>query len=711
MKKLGILPGLVLLVLTAACNKELIENENAGNSINVTISSASDLTKTSISQDSEDPSLYIPSWQGTEKMGIWIDRVPTSADASQTAPEYLNNTEAGRIAVFKGSLTIDAGVHTMYGFATTSDKYYNRYYKDGVGFEIPQIQNPTLDSFDSDADLLIAKPRTVEIADGQTELSVNEVQFARALAVLKVVLKDGSSKGLKDIAVVKSLTLTPSDVNAEPLTGRANIDVTSGSSIKEFNTRSNVRAEYADDSFVINDVNGAWLLVNPLVFAESSTLTLEVDAGKYTVAKTLNVGGMELKQGDVTIFNVTLKDEDITVLESGLALPFVEDFSEASGGDMSDNSTPKWESSTNFDITGNVYQIDGGIRFGTSSVAGTITTKIALDLSQPFTVIVSGTGWSSKERTLEITAGSQSRTITFTTDRTGGKFEHQYVYFDAETDLTKVAFSARRAFLDQIEIVSGNQLPAAVLSSVMSMEASVNETGAFLNGSYDVYFLGDSDNVTCGFEWGTDASDLVSIDASNVADGSFSTELTGLTTGTTYIFRAWARLNDGEKIYGNDMTFVPAAQAYYRKVSSVTAGKSYLIIAEVEGKYLVAKPITSNYGYIYVDEVNAVDGDIIYSTGAASDENSYVISESDGSYTICQSDGRYLYQQESHDSFNVSATPTSGQYWSIEFQPDGTAKITNHDVNKYVQYSSQYSSFGSYADSRGVMPYLFEKTE
>ena len=78
MKKLGILPGLVLLVLTAACNKELIENENAGNSINVTISSASDLTKTSISQDSEDPSLYIPSWQGTEKMGIWIDRVPTN---------------------------------------------------------------------------------------------------------------------------------------------------------------------------------------------------------------------------------------------------------------------------------------------------------------------------------------------------------------------------------------------------------------------------------------------------------------------------------------------------------------------------------------------------------------------------------------------------------------------------------------------------------
>ena len=166
-------------------------------------------------------------------------------------------------------------------------------------------------------------------------------------------------------------------------------------------------------------------------------------------------------------------------------------------------------------------------------------------------------------------------------------------------------------------------------------------------------------------------------------------------------------------MYGEALTFVPEAPAYYQKVAAVTSGKSYLIVAENGGKYYLAKPVTSgNFGYLYVEEITVESGDVIYESEIASDENSFVIEGTAGNYTICQSNGKFLYQQdEKYDNFNVSSSPSSGQYWTIEVQSDGTMKITNNDMGKYVQYSSQHSSYGSSADSQGVMPYLFEKVE
>lgn len=711
MKKSKLFSGLALLSLAlVACNKEEpINGGGNGNSINVTVTSASLDTKTSISQDSSDPNLYIPSWTGTEKMGVWIDEVPTSGTAQ---PDFLANKTAGPIATFTGSIEISSGSHTMYGYASSADKYVAKYFAYGIGFDIPQIQYPTLESFDSDADLLIAKSKTLEVEDGQTDLSVSDVQFSRPLAVLKVVLSDNSTKGLANAAAVKSLTLTPSDDN-DLLTGRVCIDLANGSSISQVNKLSNinVRAEYSGEDFVINGENAAWFIVNPITFGTSSTLAIEAEAGQYIINKTLDVAGIELKKGDVTIFNVSLTDDDITLIESGLALPFEEDFSEV-------NTTSGVNSLAQFDISGSLYgQGSGAIRLGTSNTSATITTKSALDLSEPFTVIVTGTGWDNDEHTFEITAGSQTKMLTFTSDKSSNESydEVLYTYFNAESNITKVSFikhGSERVILSSIKIVSGEWIPAPELSSVETSDANTTETTATLNGFYRAAFLEENDVVTYGFEWGTDESNLTSVEASNAVDGKFSYEITGLTTGETYVYKAWAQLNDGEKVYGAAMTFVPSGPAAtYKKVTAVTSGKSYLLVAENGGQYYMGKTITSNYGYIYVDEVTVSDDDLIYDYNDSFAENSYVIAVSEGEYTICQSDGRYIYQSGNFDNFNVSSSPSSGQYWTIEAQTDGTIKITNVEKNKYVQYATGYDSFGCYSTSKGVMPYLFEKVE
>lgn len=149
----------------------------------------------------------------------------------------------------------------------------------------------------------------------------------------------------------------------------------------------------------------------------------------------------------------------------------------------------------------------------------------------------------------------------------------------------------------------------------------------------------------------------------------------------------------------------------YKKVSVVTSGKKYAIVAESEGNLIVAKnlPADNNYGYLYVDNANEVDGDNITMYNKV---YSFTITEVEGGYTIQDESNRYMIMQGDHNSFNVSAERTTGDTWTIEANGDGTFKITNVEMNKYIQYSGKYNSFGSYADAqeKGLMPMLYELT-
>lgn len=120
-----------------------------------------------------------------------------------------------------------------------------------------------------------------------------------------------------------------------------------------------------------------------------------------------------------------------------------------------------------------------------------------------------------------------------------------------------------------------------------------------------------------------------------------------------------------------------------------------------DGKYYievsagVATPVTKSYGYINV--------------AAKAPENAFTFTYTEGQgYTICDENGNYYYQKGTYNSFNLDANPTEGQYWSIFPLADGTVKITNLSVNKWWQYSTSYSSFGSYdsAQSGAELPKL-----
>lgn len=142
----------------------------------------------------------------------------------------------------------------------------------------------------------------------------------------------------------------------------------------------------------------------------------------------------------------------------------------------------------------------------------------------------------------------------------------------------------------------------------------------------------------------------------------------------------------------------------YTLATSITSGKKYAIVSGAN----VAKPqATSNtFGYLYVDNVT-IAGNAF--TGKA--DYGFVITAVDGGYTIQDNSNRYLYQSGEHNSFNFSASRTDGDVWTIAANGDGTYKITNVAMNKYIQYSTQYTSFGSYADATGDMPQLYLSDE
>ena len=116
----------------------------------------------------------------------------------------------------------------------------------------------------------------------------------------------------------------------------------------------------------------------------------------------------------------------------------------------------------------------------------------------------------------------------------------------------------------------------------------------------------------------------------------------------------------------------------------------YWIVAN--GKY--AMPVTSNYDYLQVDDAGYKD-------------NVFTFKKVENGYTIQQSDDKYLYMKGTYNNFNVSATaPTEGHIWTIAQNEDGSYKILNVLMSKYIQLDSQYGTYGSYDAVKGTMPNL-----
>ncbi len=163
-------------------------------------------------------------------------------------------------------------------------------------------------------------------------------------------------------------------------------------------------------------------------------------------------------------------------------------------------------------------------------------------------------------------------------------------------------------------------------------------------------------------------------------------------------------ITEGGEEEGGEEPETPSADKYdFTAVTSVTAGAQYLIVAGTN--QATALDASKSYGYLPVTTVAPANG-VINTT----DDNVFVIEAVDGGYSIKDALGRYLYMKGDYNSVNLDTTlPAEGGVWTIEFNEDGTAKITNTYNSKFMQFDSNYNSYGVYPDERGTMPTLYKK--
>lgn len=138
------------------------------------------------------------------------------------------------------------------------------------------------------------------------------------------------------------------------------------------------------------------------------------------------------------------------------------------------------------------------------------------------------------------------------------------------------------------------------------------------------------------------------------------------------------------------------------EVEEFVGGTFFLVADGANG----AGPVnySKGYGYLPLVEMTVVDGSV-----KSNEINAFTFIPTQGGYYLKDGYGRYLYQKGTYNNFNLSATlPESGAIWTVDVASNGQATITNTEVGKWIQYDTNYSSWGSYDEAKGSLPMLFK---
>lgn len=157
-------------------------------------------------------------------------------------------------------------------------------------------------------------------------------------------------------------------------------------------------------------------------------------------------------------------------------------------------------------------------------------------------------------------------------------------------------------------------------------------------------------------------------------------------------------------------TLDPTKTYAFKKADKVVSGQWYVMVAKKNDKLWACNAptdadVSNGYGYPKGIEVEDVAG-LVNVSGAAA----YLFAASADGFTIKNNgSNKYILQTGTHVSFNLADAVGAGCYWDVTKNDDGTFKINNKTVGKFIVMQSTYDSFGltQYEDG-GTMPWLYE---
>ena len=503
----------------------------------------------------------VPYWSKGDKIGVYTE------EKNLENEYYLTNDaeEATLTTTFTGQTALSETIYVFY-----PSKGYGSNLEKGAKTEIPAIQHPTATSFDGAADIMFAKPVTLN-EEGQ---QLSGLEFARVGAIVKVVLNDKTGN-LADqhISTVKMTAATN-------LVGRVYLDVINQELGELYYDRStSVSAEYAEPIAANNPV---YLVVYPQTLDAGSKLSFEATTEGYAISRELIVpedkypNGIVLEPGKVTTLNVSLAADNLVKEETGLALPIVDDFSWVTSNTESNVLADK-DPEEKYSSFVKVYPAStaGALKLGTSNDRGSFTT-VDLNLSQPFTVVVDAMAWigtnGADSSTLTVTVGE----TTMTSEALGSQYKTYTFEFPAAGKKEKVTLGigGKRGYIDNLYILAGHDVVLPPVLTVSTEEISgVSHEGEAKTFTYSVKNTveGVSATVTDNVDWitiadnnGTVTVTVAANELEEAREGAITVTYGDLTKTVTVKQNAKPAEggNEGGEVVETTVTFVSKDHSY-----------------------------------------------------------------------------------------------------------------------------------------------------
>lgn len=310
----SILAVAVCASLFAACSKDdTVSDPSNGRKVTMTVTASSELESASGSRTAYDLTGKV-SWNAT---GEFLQVLETAASTTVFATSQ-EGVISGDIAKFAVTFPANENTPLVYNAVYPASAWVTSSNTDITNMKVitPTVQRPTATSFDSNADLLIAKS-IISLESQPTEL---QMSFGRAVAIGKMTVKN-----LASAESVLGVKFTAPD---KKVTGRSYVDMTAGT-IKEYgyinNFADNVTLNYSSEmNITANSEAGmtAYFTCFPFEVAAGETFTVTVTTASKIFTKTVTVQEgrpLAFAAGDSSTFAVDMTDaaEETTETLSG----------------------------------------------------------------------------------------------------------------------------------------------------------------------------------------------------------------------------------------------------------------------------------------------------------------------------------------------------------------------------------------------------------
>lgn len=297
----SILAVAVCASLFTACSKDdTVSDPSNGRKVTMTVSASSELESASGSRTTYDPLTGKVSWNAT---GEFLQVLETAASTTVFATSQ-EGVISGDIAKFAVTFPANENTPLVYNAVYPASAWVTSSNTDITNMKVitPTVQQPTATSFDSNADLLIAKSISVESQPTELQMS-----FGRAVAIGKMTVKN-----LASAESVLGVKFTAPD---KKVTGRSYVDMTAGT-IKEYgyinNFADNVTLNYSSEmNITANSEAGmtAYFTCFPFEVAAGETFTVTVTTASKIFTKTVTVQegrALAFAAGDSSTFAVDM---------------------------------------------------------------------------------------------------------------------------------------------------------------------------------------------------------------------------------------------------------------------------------------------------------------------------------------------------------------------------------------------------------------------